>query len=81
MILHLPMNLSATCTEQILNQVQKRKTISKDDYKALRKSGLVEGRYPALYVSYKIAEAVGDKAGYVRNKGLDEKILNCNDCN
>ncbi len=59
----------------LLDQVQKRKTISKDDYKLLRKSGLVEGRYPALYVSYKIAEAVGDKAGYVRNKGLDEKIL------
>ena len=57
------------------DQVQKRKTISKDDYKLLRKSGLVERRYPALYVSYKIAEAVGDKAGYVRNKGLDEKIL------
>ena len=59
----------------LLDQVQKRKTISKDDYKSLRKSGLVEGRYPALYVSYKIAEAVGDKAGYVRNKGLDEIIL------
>ena len=59
----------------VVNQVQKRKTISKDDYKVLKKSGLVEGRYPALYVSYKIAEAVGDKAGYVRNKGLDEKIL------
>lgn len=59
----------------LIDQVQKRKTISKDDYKSLRKSGLVEGRYPALYVSYKIAEAVGDKAGYVRNKGLDEKIL------
>lgn len=59
----------------LLGQVQKRKTISKDDYKSLRKSGLVEGRYPALYVSYKIAEAVGDKAGYVRNKGLEEKIL------
>lgn len=59
----------------LLDQVQKRKTISKEDYKALKKSELVEGRYPALYVSYKIAEAVGDKAGYVRNKGLDEKIL------
>ena len=59
----------------LIDQVQKRKTISKDDYKSLRKSGLVEGRYPALYVSYKIAEAVGDKAGYIRNKGLDEKIL------
>ena len=33
----------------LLDQVQKRKTISKDDYKSLRKSGLVEGRYPALY--------------------------------
>lgn len=59
----------------LLDQVQKRKTISKEDYKSLKKSGLVEGRYPALYVSYKIAEAVGDKAGYVRNKGLEEKIL------
>ena len=59
----------------LLDQVQKRKTITKDDYKFLKKNGLVEGRYPALYVSYKIAEAIGDKAGYVRNKGLDEKIL------
>lgn len=58
----------------LLDQVQKRNTIAKDDYKMLKKHGLVEGRYPALYVSYKIAEAVGDKAGYVRNKGLDEKI-------
>ena len=40
----------------------------KDDYKILRKNGPVEGRYPALYVSYKIDEAVGNKAGYVRNQ-------------
>lgn len=59
----------------LLDQVQKRKTISKEDYRMLKKRGLVEGRYPTLYVSYKIAEAVGDRAGYVRNKGLDEKIL------
>lgn len=58
----------------LLDQVQKGLTISKADCKVLRKGGLVEGRYPTLYVSYKIAEAVGDKAGYVRNKGLDEKI-------
>lgn len=59
----------------LLDQVQKRVTISKEDYKSLKKSGLVEGRYPALFVSYRIAEAVGDKAGYVRNKGLNEKIM------
>ena len=58
----------------LLDQVQKRKTISKEDCKTLKKNGLVEGRYPALYVSFKIAEVVGDKAGYVRNKGLDERI-------
>ena len=58
----------------LLDQVQKRKTISKDDYRMLKKAGLVEGRYPALYVSYKVAEAVGDKAGYIRNRGLEEKI-------
>ena len=58
----------------LLDQVRKKKTISKEDYKYLKKNGLVEGRYPALFVSYKIAEAVGDKAGYVRNKGLDDKI-------
>lgn len=34
----------------------------------------MEGRYPHLYVSYTVAEAVGDKGGYVRNKGLDEVI-------
>ncbi len=59
----------------LLDQVQKRRTISKEDYKELKKRELVEGRYPALFVSYKIAEAVGDKAGYVRNKGLDIKIV------
>lgn len=40
-----------------------------------KKRGLVEGRYPALFVSYEVSEAVGDKAGYVRNKGLDNKIV------
>lgn len=73
-LLHSNGNLDLK-TVFLLDQVQKRKTISKDDYKFLKKSGLVEGRYPALFVSYKIAEVVGDKAGYVRNKGLDEKIL------
>ena len=73
-LLHSNGNLDLK-TVFLLDQVQKRKTIPKDDYKVLRKGGLVEGRYPALYVSYKIAEIVGDKAGYVRNKGLDEKIL------
>mgnify|MGYP007090612168 CR=1 FL=1 len=35
----------------------------------------ITAQYNAFNVSYKIANAVGDKAGYVRNMGLDEKIL------
>lgn len=58
----------------LLDQVQKRKTISKESYKQLKARNLVEGRYPNIYVSFKIAEAVGDKAGYIRKKGLDEEV-------
>lgn len=58
----------------LLDQVQKKKTISKDDFSQLKSRNLVEGRYPNIYVSYKIARAVGDKVDYVRKKGLDEKI-------
>ena len=59
----------------LLDQIQKQRTITKEDYKMLKKNGLAEGRYPHLFVSYRVAEAVGDKAAYVRNKGLDEKIV------
>ena len=58
----------------LLDQVQKRITISREDYKSLKSRELVEGRYPHIYVSFKIAEAVGDKAGYIRKKGLDEEV-------
>lgn len=58
----------------LLDQVQKKKTISIDNYHTLRKSGLVEGRYPNIFVSFKIADAVGQKAKYISNRGLDENV-------
>lgn len=57
----------------LLDQVQKKKTISKDDFSQLKSRNLVEGRYPNIYVSYKEAKVVGDKANYVQQKGLDEE--------
>lgn len=48
--------------------------IAKDDYYFLRKEGLVEGRYPNIYVSYKVANMVGTPAEYVKNKGLDKDV-------
>lgn len=35
---------------------------------------MVEGRYPNVFVSFKVADIVGQKAVYVRNKGLDDDI-------
>lgn len=58
----------------LLDKVQKKETISKESFKILKKQGLVEGRYPNLFVSFKVADIVGQKANYIRNKGLDDDI-------
>lgn len=58
----------------LLDKVQKHIQISKEHATKLKKLGLVEGRYPNVYVSFKIASIVGKKAEYVHNKGLDENI-------
>lgn len=58
----------------LLDQVQKQETISKENFKELKKQELVEGRYPNIFVSFKVADIVGQKAAYVRNKGLDDDI-------
>lgn len=58
----------------LLDKVQKKKTISKENFRTLKKQGLVEGRYPNLFVSFKVADIVGQKADYIRNKGLNDDI-------
>lgn len=58
----------------LLDQIQKHEVISKESFKILKKRGLAEGRYPNVFVSFKVADIVGQKAVYVRNKGLDDDI-------
>lgn len=58
----------------LLDQVQKHEVISKENFRNLKKKGLVEGRYPNVYVSFKVADIVGQKAAYVRNKGLGDDV-------
>lgn len=58
----------------LLDQVQKKQTISMEDYQILKKRHLVEGRYPNIFVSFKVANAVGQKAEYISNRGLDENV-------
>lgn len=58
----------------LLDKVQKRENISREDFLALKKEKLVEGRYPNIYVSYKVANIVGTKTEYIKNQGFGEDV-------
>lgn len=57
-----------------LDKVQKHETISKESYNEIKKLGLVEGRYPNIFISYKVANMVGQQTEYVKNKGLSNDV-------
>lgn len=56
----------------LLDSIQKKRVLNPEEVGALRKLKLIEGRAPNLYVSAKVAEWAGQKANYIRNKGLDD---------
>ncbi len=58
----------------LLDKIQKKEIISKEDYAILKKAELVEGRYPNIFVSYKVANMVGQQTDYIRNKGLSNNV-------
>lgn len=56
----------------LLDKVQKRRPLAADEVSELRTLKLIEGRSPNFFVSAKVAEWAGQKASYIRNKGLDD---------
>ena len=56
----------------LLDKVQKRINISKDEHRFLKSKKLIEGRYPNLLVSSKIASVIEEKAKYIKYKGFDD---------
>ena len=55
-----------------LDRVQKGQVLPPDVVRLLRGRGLIEGRAPRLFISAKLADATGQKATYIRNRGLDD---------
>lgn len=43
------------------------------EIKLLGELGLIEGRAPKLFISAKVADAAGQKARYIHNRGLDDQ--------
>lgn len=60
-------------TVMALDKVQRKIKISRSDCLSLRARRLIEGRYPNLFVSARIAAITGGKAKYIKNRGLDKK--------
>lgn len=57
----------------LIDRVQKKKSISKDTAKYLRRLGVIEGKMPNIFISSKIAASLGKKEEYVKNKGFEEE--------
>lgn len=57
----------------LLDRVQKKQPIGREDHQHLRSAGLVEGRYPNLIVAGPVARATGDAGRHIREKGFDKK--------
>ncbi len=56
----------------LLDQIQKRRPIERQDAASLRQEKLIEGRYPNLFVAAHLAAITGDKAQYIRNRAFDD---------
>jgi len=54
-----------------LDKIQKKKPVTREEYKILKKQKLVEGRYPSIYVASQIAEITGDKSQYIKYRAFD----------
>jgi ATP-dependent DNA helicase RecG len=57
----------------LLDRVQKKLPLEKEQYKSLKKLGVVEGKIPNVYVSATIAEIIDERAQYTRNKAMNDK--------
>lgn len=56
----------------LLDRVQKRRELSRDEARELKSLKLIEGRAPNHFISAKVADWTGEKARYIHNRGLDD---------
>lgn len=56
-----------------LDKVQKGKRITDEEFRALKKKKLIEGRRSNLFVSAKIAVATDTKVDYIKRRGIDKE--------
>lgn len=58
-----------------LDRVHRGRKITKAQADSLRKQGLIEGRYPNVYISQQVAEHTKDAQTYLKHKGVDGPMI------
>lgn len=56
----------------LLDRVQRRRVLTKDQIRDLKALKLIEGRAPNYFISSKVADWTQQKANYIHNRGLDD---------
>lgn len=59
----------------LLDKVHRSRPITKAQAEALRRRDLIEGRYPNIYISRKVAEHTKDATTYLKHKGVDGSMI------
>jgi ATP-dependent DNA helicase RecG len=57
----------------LLDRVQKRQRIGRDEHLRLKTAGLVEGRFPSLMIASDVAKATGETGRHIRERGFDKQ--------
>ena len=57
----------------ILDRIQKKLAVDRTLIQTLRKRNLIEGRFPNLYISAKVAKTTGQKAEYTKHRAFDKQ--------
>lgn len=56
----------------LLDKVAKQKSLSDNQIKSLKAKYLIEGRKPNFHISSDVAEVVGEKASYIKQRGFKD---------
>ena len=57
----------------LLDKIQKRITVTRQEHAQLKPAGLVEGRYPNLLIASQVAKLTGQEAKHIRERGLNKQ--------
>ncbi|HNG92288.1 MAG TPA: transcriptional regulator, partial [Acidobacteriota bacterium] len=55
-----------------LDKVQKRKSLTEDEFKFLKTKHLIEGRRPNLFISASVAAVIDTKDDYIKKRAFDK---------